>query len=91
MAYDPNVAKCAPDWAQYAPQAGTWLEVASNLKGVCDDALATGRKLRDDADKVIVAYGVAITDVQAMADKIKAGTTAGRDLAQKMVDTWGTR
>lgn len=91
MVYDPNTAKCAPDWAQYAPQAGTWVEVASNLRGVATDALETGRKLRDDADKVIVAYGKVLTDVQGMADGVKAGATAGRDLAQKMVDTWGTR
>jgi soluble lytic murein transglycosylase-like protein len=37
-----------PDFAQYAPKTGTWREVAVNLKGIADDALATGRKIVAD-------------------------------------------
>jgi hypothetical protein len=33
------------DFRSYAPQTGTWREAATNLKGVADDALATGRAL----------------------------------------------
>ncbi len=36
-----------PDFRQYAPSTGTWREAAINLKGVADDALETGRALRD--------------------------------------------
>jgi hypothetical protein len=38
-----------PDFVQYAPSTGTWREAAVNLKGIADDALATGRKIVADA------------------------------------------
>jgi soluble lytic murein transglycosylase-like protein len=38
-----------PDFATYAPKTGTWREAAINLKGVADDALATGRKIVADS------------------------------------------
>lgn len=79
------------DFRQYAPNTGEWREAASNLLGVCNDALETGRRLRDDALTVIAAHNQVVAEMQAMADKLKAGVTAGRDLAQKMVDTWGSR
>jgi hypothetical protein len=44
---DPLVGAVAdPDFRQYAPGTGTWREAAVNLKGIADDALAAGRKVR---------------------------------------------
>lgn len=41
-----------PDFRQYAPLSGAWREAAINLKGVADDALATGRRLRDQLKQI---------------------------------------
>ncbi len=49
--------KADSDFVVYAPKTGTWREVAVNLKGVCDDALNTGRKLRDLAEQAVQAWG----------------------------------
>lgn len=38
------------DYVHYAPLSGQWREVATNLKGVCDDALAAGRRLKADLE-----------------------------------------
>ncbi len=35
----------APEYREWAPQTGLWSEAAANLKGICDDALETGREM----------------------------------------------
>jgi hypothetical protein len=46
-------ARVDPDFAQYAPQTGTWREAAVNLKGIADRALASGRELVAIARKAL--------------------------------------
>lgn len=45
----PAVAEVDADFRQYAPALGTWREACENLKGIADDALATGRKVAEAA------------------------------------------
>lgn len=75
------------DFKQYAPNTGTWREVAVNLKGICDDALATGRKIRDIAGAIQTNTPI----VLAKIDEIRKGCADGGDAAKGIIDEWGGR
>lgn len=79
------------DYRQYAPLSGEWREVADNLKGVCDDALAAGRTMRDRARGVVAAWPAFADTLERWHAELLAGGRQGNDIANKIIDTWGTR
>lgn len=45
------------DFRSWAPRTGSWREAAVNLKGIADDALTTGRKMRDGVAAAAALWG----------------------------------
>lgn len=52
VAYREIDQRADPDFAQYAPHSGGWREAIINVRGVADDALETGRGLKDDLEAI---------------------------------------
>lgn len=46
------------DFLPWAPKTGRWREAAVNLKGIADDALECGRKVRDGVEAAVSLWGI---------------------------------